>query len=208
MSLILGIFALLMSVTIHEFCHAVTAVFLGDPTPRIHGRVSLNPMRHIDPLGTLALIFFKFGWGKPVVFNPNNLKKPTRDSALIGLAGPASNLLMAIVAAIPLKYLATTAFSQTIFFEFIGVFFVVNILLFSLNILPFPPFDGSKIIGVFVPFRFRRAYDAYLESGVVWVLIFIAFDQMILRWITGFSVLNYLIGTISTLVLSLVGLGS
>lgn len=213
--MILGIFALVLAVTVHEFCHAVTAVFLGDPTPRIHGRVSLNPMRHLDPLGSIVvpLVLYishapVFGWAKPVLFNPNNLRKPTRDSALIGLAGPASNLLMAIVTAIPLKYLAATAFANTVFFEFIGVFFIVNISLFSLNILPFPPFDGSKIIGLFIPYRFRRQYDVFLEKGVLWVLVFIAFDQMILSWLIGFSIINYVLNQIGTFLLLLVGLGT
>lgn len=206
--MLLYIIALVVAVTIHEFSHAWVATRLGDPTPHIHGRVTLNPLKHLDPLGTLALIFFHFGWGKPVPFNPHNLRKPTRDSALIACAGPASNILTAILCAIPLKYLAATAFASTIFYSFIGSLFAVSIVLFSLNILPLPPFDGSKVIGIFIPRKWKYEYDQFLENGVTWVLIFIVFDQMIVKHLLGESILGYVVGAITNAIFALVGLGS
>ncbi len=208
LSPIFNIIALVIAVTIHEFSHAWTATRLGDPTAHVHGRVTLNPLKHLDLLGTLALIFFHFGWGKPVPFNPHNLRKPTRDSALIACAGPASNIITAILCAIPLKYLAMTTFAATLPYAFIGHLFGVSIFIFALNVLPFPPFDGSKIIGIFIPHRYKYQYDRFLENGVTWVLIFIAFDQMIIKYLTGESVLGTIIGGMASWIFALVGLGS
>src|SRR3989304_9414536 len=97
--------ALLIAVTIHEFAHAFIADKLGDPTPGMQGRISLNPLRHLDPIGTLMLILFRFGWGKPVPFDPFNLRHPKRDSAIIALAGPVSNIILAIFASFILRFL-------------------------------------------------------------------------------------------------------
>src|SRR3990167_11554391 len=97
--------ALLFAITIHEFSHAWTADRLGDPTPRLQGRITLNPIAHLDPLGTLMLILFRFGWGKPVQFDQFNLRNPRRDTMLISIAGPTSNLLTAVLAAILLRFL-------------------------------------------------------------------------------------------------------
>lgn len=205
---LITIIALLAAVTIHEFAHAFVATRLGDPTPQIQGRVSLNPLRHIDPLGTFALIFFHFGWGKPVQFNPHNLRRPTRDSALIALAGPAVNILTAILCAIPLKYLSGSQFGGVFVRDFIQALFEISIYLFALNILPFPPFDGSKIVGLLVPFHQRHRYERFLEDGVTWVLIFILFDQIVVRNIFGVTILGYIVGTVASAIFALVGLGS
>src|SRR3990167_10568404 len=89
--------ALLIALTVHEFSHALVADKLGDPTPRLMKRLSLNPLNHLDPIGTLMLLFFHFGWGKPVPFDPFNLRHPRRDAALISLAGPVSNLILAAI---------------------------------------------------------------------------------------------------------------
>src|SRR5438876_3599187 len=94
---VLGLAALIIAITIHEFSHALAAEHLGDPTPRLQGRLTLNPLAHLDPLGTILLILVRFGWGKPVVFDPYNLRNPRRDGAIISIAGPVSNVLLAIV---------------------------------------------------------------------------------------------------------------
>src|SRR3990172_8857289 len=91
---IFGLVALIVAITIHEFSHAAAAERLGDPTPRLQGRLTLNPLAHLDPLGTLMLILIRFGWGKPVQFDPYNLRHPRRDSAIISLAGPTSNIVL------------------------------------------------------------------------------------------------------------------
>src|SRR3989344_7675802 len=101
--LILWAGSLVIAVTIHEFAHAWAAEQLGDPTPRLAGRLTLNPLAHLDPIGTLCLLIFRFGWGKPVPFDPFNLANPRRDSALISLAGPASNIALAVVLSFIMK---------------------------------------------------------------------------------------------------------
>src|SRR3990172_11954241 len=95
LSFVFWLLGLTVAITVHEFAHAYAAERLGDPTPRLMGRLTLNPLAHLDPLGTLMLLIARFGWGKPVQFDPFNLRHPRRDSALISLAGPASNLIMA-----------------------------------------------------------------------------------------------------------------
>lgn len=206
--LISFIIAIIFAVTIHEFCHAWMADKLGDPTPRIHGRLSLNPLRHFDLVGTLSLIFFKIGWGKPVPFNPENLRFPKRDSALIALAGPLSNLLTAIVLAIPIQYLRNTGFRDFPLYGLLYVIFNISILLFALNILPFPPFDGSKIIGVFVPRRWHHLYENYLREGVKYVVLFILFDAFVITQIFNFSVLSNVVGRMHFWIKAIIILGT
>lgn len=203
-----SIVAIIFCVTLHEFCHAWAADRLGDPTPRVLGRLTLNPLKHFDFFGTLSLIFFKIGWGKPVPFNPENLRHPKRDSAIIALAGPFSNLITAIVFAIPIKYLAGTSFHALPFYDllrFIGDF---SILLFTLNMLPLPPFDGSKIIGVFVPHRFTHVYENFLREGVKYVIIFILFDVFVLSELLHFSILNLVVFRLAFWIKALIFLGT
>lgn len=202
------VIAIVFAVTVHEFCHAWVANRLGDPTPRVLGRLTLNPLKHFDLVGTLALIFFGFGWGKPVPFNPANLRYPKRDSALIALAGPMANLITAIVFAIPLKYLSTTSLQSMPIYSLLGHIFGISVLLFSLNILPFPPFDGSKIIGIFVPRKYIPAYEEYLQKGVMYVIIFILFDSFILTNLVGFSLLGMIISYVTTWVIAIISLAT
>lgn len=167
---------------------------LGDPTARVFGRLSLNPLRHFDIVGTLSLIFFGIGWGKPVPYNTENLRSPKRDAALIALAGPISNLITALIFAIPLKYLSDTGFRAFPLYNLMYFLFHFSVVLFALNVLPFPPFDGSKIIGLLVPRRFHSIYETYLQEGVKYVIIFILFDVFVLERSFNFSVLGLVLG--------------
>src|SRR3990167_6638057 len=120
--------ALLVAIAIHEFSHAFAADYLGDPTPRLAGRLKLNPLIHIDTLGLLFLLFFGFGWGKPVGFDPFNLKNPRRDAAIISLAGPISNFILAIILALSLRLLTLFKLSSLLT---VGYFILIPII--SLN---------------------------------------------------------------------------
>lgn len=206
--MISSIIAIIFAVTIHEFFHAWTADKLGDPTGRIYGRVSLNPLRHFDLIGTLSLIIFGIGWGKPVPYNPENLRSPKRDGALIALAGPASNLLCAFIFAIPLKYLSGTAFHAYPFYGLAQALFMINVLLFSLNVLPLPPFDGSKIIGLLIPRCWQHRYDIFLREGVRYVILFILFDVLILQNLFRFSILFTIVERMSSWVIAIISLGT
>lgn len=134
-----AIFSLVIAITIHEFAHAFVADKLGDPTPKINDRVTLNPKAHIDPIGAIALLIVGFGWGKPVPFDPYNLVNPQKDSSLIALAGPTSNLILALVSSLLLKLFPI---AQLILIPLI----IFNVSLAIFNLLPIPPLDGSKII--------------------------------------------------------------
>lgn len=152
--------ALLIAITIHEFSHALTADKLGDPTASIEGRLSLNPLKHLDPIGTLMLLFFKFGWGKPVPFDPFNLRHPKRDAALISLAGPASNLILAIGCSLILNLIPTAFITSVILIPLI----IMNINLAIFNLLPVPPLDGAKILYGFLPRAWADEYNDFMKS--------------------------------------------
>lgn len=151
--------ALLIAVTIHEFSHALVADRLGDPTARLLNRVSLNPINHLDPIGTLMLLFFQFGWGKPVPFDPFNLRRPKRDSALISLAGPASNLILAALLSLILKLQFSPLLSL-----FLIPIIIININLAIFNLLPIPPLDGSKILYGILPMSWAEEYNDFMRS--------------------------------------------
>ena len=128
--------SLIMGITVHEFMHAWTANFLGDPTPKKFGRLSLNPMAHLDPVGTLALIFLGFGWGKPVPINPNNFKNPRLGSALTSIAGPLTNLLLADVLALCYRFGRLTP--DTLGGRVVLAIIFYNLLLMVFNLIPIP----------------------------------------------------------------------
>ncbi len=145
---IVSLGGIVLAIGIHEAAHCYMADYLGDPTPRSMGRLTLNPLAHLDPLGTLMIIVTgAFGWGKPAPFDPYNLKDPKRDTALIALAGPASNVIIAIILSIILRFLnAPTSVSYVL----MGMI-VLNINLALFNLLPIPPLDGSKIFNLRLP---------------------------------------------------------
>jgi Zn-dependent protease len=144
---------LVIAITVHEFAHAYAADRLGDPTPRMQGRLTLNPLKHLDPLGSILFIITGFGWGRPVLTNPYNLRPPMRTSmAIVAAAGPFSNLVMALLAAIPIR-LGLLPFLELggvpnvtpSVAEFISLFILVNIGLMLFNLIPIAPLDGFKI---------------------------------------------------------------
>lgn len=172
---IIYMFSLLVAITIHEFSHAWVTDYLGDPTPRLQGRLKLNPLVHIDNIGMLFLLFFGFGWGKPVEFYPPNLKDPRRDAAWISIAGPSSNFILAIVLALLLKLFI---FLQLNFLIIIGsIIFVpmirMNIVLGIFNLLPIHPMDGFKIIEGILPEEKAHEWKQLQRFGMIFLLLLI-----------------------------------
>ncbi len=159
LSILIGAIALVIAVTIHEFSHAWVADRLGDPTASLEGRVTLNPLKHLDPVGTLMLILFRFGWGKPVPFDPFNLKNPKRDSAIIALAGPASNLVMASILAALLPLISSALLAETVIYTII-----ISINLAIFNLLPIPPLDGSKILYGILPMDWAEEFNSFMKD--------------------------------------------
>src|SRR3990172_12479092 len=147
-TIMLWVGALLVSITVHEFMHAWTANFLGDHTAKTNGRITLNPLAHLDPIGTLTLIFFRFGWGKPVPVNPNNFKNPKLGWALVSVAGPLSNLVLAALFTLPYKFLGG---GDSFLSNFLLVNIILNIRLMVFNLIPIPPLDGSRVLYALLP---------------------------------------------------------
>ena len=164
---------LLVAFPIHEFFHALVAYRLGDATAKLYGRLTLNPIVHFDPIGggALAVLMllgssFVFGWAKPTPVNPLNLRGGHRGEAIVALAGPASNAVMAIAAAIPVRFIIATRMDvPSVVLQVLGLFIQVNIILAIFNFLPIPPLDGSKILyGLLDPrtaYRIRPVLDQY-----------------------------------------------
>ncbi len=140
--------ALILSLTVHEFAHALVGKWKGDDTAERMGRLSLNPFAHLDPLGTLMLLTIGFGWAKPVPFDPRKLKNPLKDGVLIALAGPAANLFLAVIAAALYKSLAESGAMNfsSVLPAFLIFLMLVNMLLLFFNLIPVPPLDGSKVL--------------------------------------------------------------
>jgi Zn-dependent protease len=164
------IISLIIAITIHEFSHAFAADRLGDPTPRSMDRLSLNPLRHLDPIGTLMLVFFHFGWGKPVQIDSYNFRKPKRDELIVALAGPASNLILSIIISIIIRFIPLNIFLKS----FLAIIVQYNVMLAIFNLIPIPPLDGSKIFLNLLPLesstKWAESFDHY---GYILLIIFI-----------------------------------
>lgn len=164
--------AMILAISVHEFSHAVAATYLGDPTARLQGRLTLSPFAHLDPVGTLLMLTVGFGWGKPVPFNPYNLKYPRFGPALVSLAGPVSNFLMAAAAAIVLKYAypLTGLSDANGLRRLLELIIMINAGLMVFNFFPLPPLDGSKAFFAILPQRFEGV-RMFLERWGFYILI-------------------------------------
>lgn len=173
--LLVSVPAVLLCLSVHEACHGYMAYALGDPTAKHAGRLTLDPIRHLDPIGTICLLFFHVGWAKPVPVNPGNFKHPRRDIALVSLAGPVSNFLLALVALFlyyPLR-LAESSIVMTIALMLYMVA-VMSIGLGVFNLIPVPPLDGSKILLSFLPRKYEwkfAQYQQYIQFGLLILLV-------------------------------------
>lgn len=211
-SLLYLVVALVAVITVHEFSHAWVANYLGDPTARLAGRVTLNPLKHLDPLGTILIFLVQIGWGKPTPVNPGYFKKPRRDEALTALAGPLSNLIIAVIFSIPLKYASgflgdLSLAGEPVVLNIFGAIVDMSIVLFAFNMLPFPPLDGSKFLQLAIPRRFEAAYNRYLQNGQMYFLLFLIFDRFFIGRIIGLSLLGWFIGSIFAAIKGLIFLG-
>lgn len=172
---------LLASLTLHELAHGITATLLGDPTPREQGRLTLNPLPHLDPIGTLLLVVtllaspFAFGWAKPVLVNPRYFRRPREGMAIVAAAGPATNFVLALACLAPIRYLDVTG--QTA--DVLWAAFIVNVVLGIFNLMPIPPLDGSRVVAVLMSPSLYARWASLDQYGFIFLfaLIFLFRDQ-------------------------------
>lgn len=174
-TVIAGLPGIVIAMVVHEYAHARVAYALGDYTPRLQGRLTLNPAAHVDPIGLLMLFLVHFGWAKPVEINPMNFSNPRRDDILVSLAGPASNLITAFIALILLVIMAKVdfPFSEGTLKVF-NLIIIYNINFAIFNMLPIPPLDGSHILRNILPYDLSRAYESLERYSFIFLIIIIA----------------------------------
>ena len=197
-TIISRVFVLLTAFSFHEFAHAWAAVRFGDETPRVTGRLTLNPLAHLDPLGSLMLIAAGFGWAKPVQVNPYALQRHSPAAMMwVSLAGPASNLLLAVIASIPFQLGLVSAYEANfssggiipsldkLLYEFV----FINLLLFLFNLIPIAPLDGEKIFTYFLPANMARVFDTIRPYGPIILMVLIFLGPLF-----GINILGMIIG--------------
>jgi len=212
LSLVLTIPAVLIAITFHEYAHAFVADRLGDDTPRRQGRLTLNPLAHLDPVGSIMLVFAGFGWGKPVEINPRNFNRTvsmSKGEAIVSIAGPMMNFILSIIFSIIyfaiVKFVPQFSYTQLgiIILTLIQITVIINVGLGVFNLIPLPPLDGSKVLNHFLPYNAKEWFSRYSQ---VFYIVFIVL------WITGIAgdiispIINWVYSGITYLVALLFGI--
>lgn len=201
---IFAIAILIMSVVLHEVSHGYAAYALGDPTAKYAGRLTLNPLKHLDIFGSVILPIFTYltggfilGWAKPVPFNPYNLKNQKWGPAIVGAAGPLTNLLVVLAFGAIVRFNEALVFLPASFFQLAGLIVLINLTLAILNLIPIPPLDGSRLFFAFLPWRWQHIQYTLERYSFIFVLIFIFFIwpyiflpivSLLFKLITGLSI--------------------
>jgi Zn-dependent protease len=193
---------LIFAIALHEYAHALAADLQGDRMPRAMGRLTLNPVKHLDPLGTVALVLVGFGWGKPVEFRISALSSKRFGAAIVALAGPAMNLLLALLSAvilgIALKASPDLRFEGSVVTDFLVLFSSINVLLAVFNMIPLPPLDGSRLLTIFLPPSKQKIIFFLDQYGFVILLALV--------FLTGLRFLDPIIDQVQTWVFDIAGI--
>jgi Zn-dependent protease len=210
------IIAILIALSVHEWAHGMIAHRFGDPTAEMAGRLTLNPLAHLDPIGTVLFLLVGFGWGKPVPINPAYFRHPKRDTAIVSLAGPASNLILAALSFALLALLAphsidtvqdllSTSSSGSVAMMFtrslLAALLFINLGLMAFNLLPVAPLDGSKVLQAIIPWRYEEKYLQIMRWGP-----YILLGLLLAEDLFGVPLLSFWIGGIMNATLSFLSL--
>lgn len=199
---IAALLAIIIALTVHEYAHAAIAALLGDSTAERMGRLTLNPLAHLDPVGFMMLLVAGFGYAKPVPYDPRFLKNPRRDAVLISFAGPASNVVMAILFAIALKYFGTLLGPENLLTNFLYLTAMLNINLALFNMIPIPPLDGSQALFALLHApKWNRLRFVLHTQGPMILLLLIILDS-----IGGIGIFSAIFGTVNSYFFALFGI--
>lgn len=185
------IVAILIAITVHEFAHGKMAEIEGDITPKLSGRLTLNPLAHIDPIGFLMLLFFRFGWAKPVPVNFNNLRRGEKSIILVSLAGPLANFILAFLVSIFWRIDLPLPLG---FIRFCIELAILNVFLGIFNLIPIPPLDGSHILESILPYKYRRYYQSISLYGVLILMVLILTNGLYIIISPFLNLFLYLLG--------------
>lgn len=198
-----------IAITVHEYAHGYAALKMGDPTAKLSGRLSMNPLAHMDIVGALSMLIFGFGWAKPVPINPNNFKNHKKGTVIVSLAGPISNLFLAFLGSVLYGIFRRIGFGNfssrfsEIFYGLLAQLILLNVCFGIFNLVPFPPLDGAKIVGAFLPYKtyFKiMQYERYAFPILIVLMYLGIFDRILGVLITPIvSSLNALIALIAGL---------
>lgn len=198
-----------IAITVHEYAHGYAALKMGDPTAKLSGRLSMNPLAHMDIVGALSMLIFGFGWAKPVPINPNNFKNHKKGTVIVSLAGPISNLFLAFLGSVLYGIFRRIGFGNfssqfsEIFYGLLVQLILLNVCFGIFNLVPFPPLDGAKIVGAFLPYKtyFKiMQYERYAFPILIVLMYLGIFDKILGVLITPIvSSLNALIALIAGL---------
>lgn len=192
---IFNLIILIVSIVIHEVSHGYTAYFLGDPTAKYAGRLTLNPIKHMEMFGSVIVPILTslfpggivFGWAKPVPFNPYNLRTKKWGEAIVAAAGPLSNIFIALVFGFIIRILIANGVASLALLQILSIIVLVNITLAVFNLMPIPPLDGSKILYSLLPYRFNFVRESIEKHAILYILIFIfvlwQFFEPLIPWL-------------------------
>lgn len=177
LELLLSIPPLLFALTVHEYFHGYVAYRMGDPTPKLAGRITFNPLKHIDPIGFLAFLFFRFGWAKPVMITPTNFYNFKKGMIFTAIAGPGSNFALALISGLLVRILSPISEQILPLFLMLRLSLFYNLILCVFNLIPIPPLDGSKLFFL-LPWRYAHKIYILERYGSFFILGLILIDNI------------------------------